>query len=399
MVRPARPDRLLRTGLALVKWGPTPAAGYTASAIRYPNEPAVIDELGTLTFGEVARRTNALADSLAKPGSGRATASRSCAATIAASSTSRSPAPSSAPTRCSSTRCSPAADHGRLRAGVAGGHRLRRGVRRSRPGRDRGPPALRGVDRRGVRARRTHAGGAHRPGRRVRSQRAVGKGPRRDPHVGDHGDPEGREPQAARVAGPGGGAVLEDSAQGTRAHAHRSAHVPLMGVRALHARHGPELDPRPTPPVHSRGRARSGRRARLHRAHRRAGDASADPRAPDGKHRHARHLDAARHRRVRRRRCRASSASASWTASATSSTTSTAPPRSRGRPSPRPQDLRAAPGTAGKPPRGTVVRSTTRPARGARRGHRSHLRRQRDAVRGLHGRRREGRHRRPDVDR
>ncbi|WP_372789455.1 acyl-CoA synthetase [Paraconexibacter sp.] len=70
MVRPARPDRLLRTGLALAKWGPTPAAGYTASAIRYPDDAAVIDELGTLTFAEVARRSNALADSLAKRGVG-----------------------------------------------------------------------------------------------------------------------------------------------------------------------------------------------------------------------------------------------------------------------------------------------------------------------------------------
>ncbi len=68
MVRPTRPDRLLRTGLALAKWGPTPAAGYTASAIRYPGETAIIDELGSLTFAEVARRTNALADALARRG-------------------------------------------------------------------------------------------------------------------------------------------------------------------------------------------------------------------------------------------------------------------------------------------------------------------------------------------
>lgn len=70
MVRPARPDRLVRAGLALAKWGPTPAAGYSASAARYPDEPAIIDELGTLTFAEVARRSNALADALARRGVG-----------------------------------------------------------------------------------------------------------------------------------------------------------------------------------------------------------------------------------------------------------------------------------------------------------------------------------------
>jgi len=68
MIRPTRPDRLLRTGLALAKWGPTPAAGYTASAIRYPDDAAIIDDLGTLTFADVARRSNALADALAQHG-------------------------------------------------------------------------------------------------------------------------------------------------------------------------------------------------------------------------------------------------------------------------------------------------------------------------------------------
>ena len=62
------PDRLARTFLALRRWGPTPAAGYTASAIRYPDRPAIIDELGTLTFAELHRRTNALAHSLSDAG-------------------------------------------------------------------------------------------------------------------------------------------------------------------------------------------------------------------------------------------------------------------------------------------------------------------------------------------
>ncbi len=65
---PSRPDHLLRVGAALAKWGATPAAGYSASAIRYPDETAVVDELGTLTFREVHERSNALAHALSDAG-------------------------------------------------------------------------------------------------------------------------------------------------------------------------------------------------------------------------------------------------------------------------------------------------------------------------------------------
>ena len=68
LVRPARPDRLVRTGLALHRWGFTPAAGYMASAARYPDDLAIIDELGTLTFGQVQRRSNSLAHALSDAG-------------------------------------------------------------------------------------------------------------------------------------------------------------------------------------------------------------------------------------------------------------------------------------------------------------------------------------------
>ena len=50
------------------RWGPTPAAGFAASAMRYPHETSIIDELGTLTFDEVNRRTNALANALSDDG-------------------------------------------------------------------------------------------------------------------------------------------------------------------------------------------------------------------------------------------------------------------------------------------------------------------------------------------
>jgi acyl-CoA synthetase (AMP-forming)/AMP-acid ligase II len=68
ILRPMRPDKLLRVADALRRWGPTPAAGYTISAIRHPHQLAIIDELGTLTFADVHRRTNALAHALADAG-------------------------------------------------------------------------------------------------------------------------------------------------------------------------------------------------------------------------------------------------------------------------------------------------------------------------------------------
>jgi acyl-CoA synthetase (AMP-forming)/AMP-acid ligase II len=70
MLRPQRPDKLVRALGALRRWGPTPAAGYTASAIRYPDELAIIDDLGMVTFSELHRRTNSLARGLAGAGIG-----------------------------------------------------------------------------------------------------------------------------------------------------------------------------------------------------------------------------------------------------------------------------------------------------------------------------------------
>ena len=70
VVRPGRPDRVLRALVGLHRWGPTLAAGYLGAAARYPDAHAVIDELGTLTFAEVDRRTNALASSLSQRGIG-----------------------------------------------------------------------------------------------------------------------------------------------------------------------------------------------------------------------------------------------------------------------------------------------------------------------------------------
>jgi acyl-CoA synthetase (AMP-forming)/AMP-acid ligase II len=68
IIRIQRPDRAVRTALALIRWGVTPAAGYEAAAAQYPDEVALIDELGQLTFLEVSERTNAHAHALADDG-------------------------------------------------------------------------------------------------------------------------------------------------------------------------------------------------------------------------------------------------------------------------------------------------------------------------------------------
>lgn len=56
-----RVDRLVRQGIALRRFGPSPAAGLSGAARNYPDVPYVIDEQGTLTFSEVDRRTDAIA--------------------------------------------------------------------------------------------------------------------------------------------------------------------------------------------------------------------------------------------------------------------------------------------------------------------------------------------------
>jgi fatty-acyl-CoA synthase len=68
MIAPVRPDRAIRSVVALKRWGPTPAAAYIGSAARFPDREAIVDERGTLTFEEVHRRTNALAHEMRAAG-------------------------------------------------------------------------------------------------------------------------------------------------------------------------------------------------------------------------------------------------------------------------------------------------------------------------------------------
>src|SRR5206468_992966 len=60
MVAPMRPDRLARIALTGARWGASPAAGVLVGAIRHPDRAMVIDELGSLSYSDLDRRSNAL---------------------------------------------------------------------------------------------------------------------------------------------------------------------------------------------------------------------------------------------------------------------------------------------------------------------------------------------------
>ena len=68
LIEPTRPDRLAQAGRALLRWGTTSSGAIAVAAARAAQQPAVIDELGTLSYGELHRRANALASSLAAQG-------------------------------------------------------------------------------------------------------------------------------------------------------------------------------------------------------------------------------------------------------------------------------------------------------------------------------------------
>ncbi len=66
VIRPMSPIRLAKVGLAVARWGTGPAGGFASLAARWPDRVGLVDELGSLTFGEMHRRSNALARALAE---------------------------------------------------------------------------------------------------------------------------------------------------------------------------------------------------------------------------------------------------------------------------------------------------------------------------------------------
>jgi acyl-CoA synthetase (AMP-forming)/AMP-acid ligase II len=70
LLAPVRPDRLVRAGLAVARYGVSFAAGVSAAAARHPDRICIVDDRGTLTWREVDERTDALATRLTELGIG-----------------------------------------------------------------------------------------------------------------------------------------------------------------------------------------------------------------------------------------------------------------------------------------------------------------------------------------
>ena len=70
VIRPYGPRTLLDLGRVVLRWGTGPAGGFATLAARAPHAVGVVDELGELTWGELHRRSNSLARALAERGVG-----------------------------------------------------------------------------------------------------------------------------------------------------------------------------------------------------------------------------------------------------------------------------------------------------------------------------------------
>jgi acyl-CoA synthetase (AMP-forming)/AMP-acid ligase II len=64
IIRPYSPLTLARMATTLYRWGVGPAGGFAALALRNPHGVGLVDELGSLTYKEIDDRATALADAL-----------------------------------------------------------------------------------------------------------------------------------------------------------------------------------------------------------------------------------------------------------------------------------------------------------------------------------------------
>jgi acyl-CoA synthetase (AMP-forming)/AMP-acid ligase II len=70
IIGPSRPDRTAKVAATFLRWGASPATGVATAAHKCPHETMLIDERGSLSFERVQRRTNALAHAFAGMGIG-----------------------------------------------------------------------------------------------------------------------------------------------------------------------------------------------------------------------------------------------------------------------------------------------------------------------------------------
>jgi acyl-CoA synthetase (AMP-forming)/AMP-acid ligase II len=70
ILAPMRPDKALKIGGTFLRWGASPATGVATAALHHPHELAIVDERGALSWERLHRRSNALAHALAGIGIG-----------------------------------------------------------------------------------------------------------------------------------------------------------------------------------------------------------------------------------------------------------------------------------------------------------------------------------------
>jgi acyl-CoA synthetase (AMP-forming)/AMP-acid ligase II len=66
----SRPDKAAKVAATFLRWGASPATGAATAAHKYPHETALIDERGSLSFERLHRRSNSLAHAFAEMGIG-----------------------------------------------------------------------------------------------------------------------------------------------------------------------------------------------------------------------------------------------------------------------------------------------------------------------------------------
>ena len=64
VIAPLRPDKYLRIAAAMARENMGITSGFASAAQRCPDRPGLVDELGTLTWREIDRRSDALAAAL-----------------------------------------------------------------------------------------------------------------------------------------------------------------------------------------------------------------------------------------------------------------------------------------------------------------------------------------------
>jgi acyl-CoA synthetase (AMP-forming)/AMP-acid ligase II len=68
ILHPIRPDKLGRVLIALQRWGTSPATAVAAAAIERGDDDGLVDEVGTLSFNDLHERSNRLANALREDG-------------------------------------------------------------------------------------------------------------------------------------------------------------------------------------------------------------------------------------------------------------------------------------------------------------------------------------------